>query len=83
MENEDNFWHLALVQSPSELGSTLWLELAEMREGKWLAQSNLKLEINESAGVKWDFDIPYCLRLTLDQRGITGDVMAPDGKLMM
>jgi len=78
--DEHNFWHLALVQTPPEHGCKHTVELTEMRDGEWLAQSNLKLEINEENGQKWVFGQPYRLTLSLNKSGITGAIAASDGR---
>jgi hypothetical protein len=83
VDDERNFWHLALVQSPLEDGCRPYVELTEMRDGAWLAQSNLKRETDESTGWKWAFGLPHRLRLSLDKNGITGTITAPDGKLIL
>ncbi len=83
VEDEDNFWHVALVQSPPEDGSKPRVELCEMREGRWLAQSNLRIESDQASPVPWAFGIPYRLALGLDPSGITGSVTAPDGTVLL
>lgn len=80
VDDPGNFWHLALVQSPPQLGRQPSLELAEMRDGQWLAQRNLKIEIDEATDMKWTFGAPYRLMLSMDGRGITGTVAAADRK---
>ena len=80
VDNERNFWHLALVQTPPEHGCQPMVELTEMRDGEWLAQSNLKVEADEASGLKWAFGSPYRLRLSMDKGGITGTVTASDGR---
>lgn len=77
--DERNFWHLALVQTPPEHGCKPLFELTEMRDGEWLAQSNLKLEISEESGPKWAFGQSYRLKLSVDKSGITGTIATPGG----
>jgi hypothetical protein len=83
VDNASNFWHVALVQSPPEEGAHPRVELCEMREGRWLAQSNLRIESNESPKAAWGFGTPYRLALRLDPAGITGSVAAPDGTVLL
>lgn len=83
VEDERNFWHLALGQSPPGNGSKPFVELQEMRDGKWLSTSNLKIESNETSNVNWVFGQPHILKLSLDTKGITGTIMAPDGTQIM
>jgi len=80
VDDERNFWHLALVQAPPGQGSGHNVELTEMRNGEWLAQENLKREINEESGGRWEFGKPYTLTLSMDKQGITGTILAPDGR---
>ena len=80
VEDARNYWHLALVQTPAEQGCKPVMELVEMRNGEWLAQSNLKVEAEESGGVPWSFGQPYRLKLSLEPGGIAGTVLAADGK---
>jgi len=79
----DNFWHLALVQMPPENGLRPMVELCEMRDGEWLAQHNLKMEINEVPAVPWTFGQPHRLTLSMDADGVTGTILAPDGRLIL
>ena len=83
VDDERNYWHVALVEAPQEQG--LWhnFEVCEMRGGEWLAQGNLKMEINEESGTRWAFGKPYRLILSLDKGGITGTVKAEDGTLLL
>jgi len=83
VDDARNFWHLALVRSPIGQGGEPWLELAEMRDGAWLAQSNLKVERDESSGLKWAFGSPYRLTLSMDKAGITGTILSQDGQLLL
>jgi hypothetical protein len=83
VDDERNYWHLALVQTPQEQGSKPWVELTEMREGKWLAQSNLKVEADEASGATWAFGQPHRLTLSLDKGGVTGTITSPDGKRIL
>lgn len=80
VEDARNFWHLALVQTPEEQGSKPWLELTEMRDGEWLAQSNLKVEAEEKSGQAWAFGQSYRLKLSLDKGGVSGAVLSSEGK---
>jgi hypothetical protein len=83
VNDERNYWHLALVQTPPEQGCRPFVELCEMRNGEWLAQGNLKQEINESPSVPWTFGAPHRLTLSMDDAGITGTILAPDGRLIL
>ena len=54
-----------------------------MRDGEWLAQHNLKMEINEAPAVPWVFGQPHRLRISMDAKGVTGTILAPDGRLIL
>jgi hypothetical protein len=83
VDDERNYWHLALVQTPPEQGCRPFVELCEMRDGEWLAQDNLGQEINEAPPVPWTFGEPHRLTLSMDGAGITGTILAPDGRLIL
>lgn len=84
VEDERNYWHLALVQTPPEQGCTPWVELTEMRAGHWLAQHNLRQSVNEApAGRAWAFGQPHRLTLSMDKAGVTGTILGPDGQLIL
>ena len=79
-ENSENFWHLALVESPDKEGKKHFIELCEMRQGRWLAQHNLRREHNEGTQFNWTYGSPYRLRLAMTPQGIDGSVFDKDGK---
>ena len=83
VDDARNFWHLALVQTPKDQGCKHCVELTEMRDGEWLAQNNLKLELNEPGGITWVSGQPHRLRLSLGKGGVTGTVTAQDGRQLL
>ncbi len=83
LEDERNYWHLALVQTPESAGRRPVVELCEMRDGNWLAQKNLKVEFEEWGGRKWRFGSPCRLVLSMDRAGVTGSIFAEDGGLIL
>jgi len=76
-----NFWRLALVLTPPSQGSKHHFEFCEMLNGEWLSQSKLVCDTTYSAGA-WQFNVPYCMRIELDEKGIVGTIMAKDGKAL-
>ena len=82
VDDERNFWHLALGRSPPAQGLKPFIELSEMREGEWLAHRNLKSEHGFGHGANWDFGKPYRLNLRMDKEGITGKVTDADGQVI-
>ncbi|MCY3021610.1 MAG: beta-galactosidase [Planctomycetota bacterium] len=78
-----NFWHLALVEGPDEQGKRHFVELTEMHQGTWLAQTQAatKLQQKDSQGqsFNWAHDHTYRLVLELNAAGITGQVQESDG----
>ena len=77
-ETAGRFWHLALVESPAQYR---YCELSEMRDGRWLAHKDLKMEVNEKHG-QWKTGEKYRLRLELDGKGAEGTVRGEDGRLV-
>ncbi len=80
VQDEDNFWHLALVEKPNDTGAGHYVELCEMRQGHWLAQANLQCTENRGGDFSWQYGRTYRLRIALDPKGITGTVSSPSGK---
>ena len=74
-----NFWHLALVESPDEAGKEHFVELCEMREGRWLAQQNLRSTADENPRLDWQYNHPYRLRIAMTPEGIEGTLSELDG----
>lgn len=86
VDDERNYWHLALVQAPPD---DKWnprghfFELCEMRDGAWLAQitDKLKQERSEQHG-SWRYGETYSFTLETDGAGIQGEVRNAAGKLI-
>jgi len=78
VERTGRFWHLALAESPAKYR---YFEVSEMRDGRWLAHQDLKLEINEKHG-SWKTGEKYRLRLEMDGKGVEGTVRGEDGRLV-
>ena len=77
-EQTGRFWHLALAESPAKYR---YFELSEMRDGRWLAHQDLKMEIDERYGT-WKTDETYRLRLEMDGKGVDGAIYGRDGRLV-
>jgi len=78
-----NFWHLALVEAPDTDGKRHFVELTEMQQGTWLAQTQgeTKLTQKERQGqdFNWEYRHAYRLTVELTAAGITGQVLEDDG----
>ncbi|MBQ7191120.1 MAG: hypothetical protein IJR99_17080 [Kiritimatiellae bacterium] len=72
-DDSRNFWHVALVKAPSANGGWSGFELAEMRDGNWLSQNELK-QAFVSRGRPWREGETYRFLLELDPEGITGTI---------
>lgn len=83
MRDERNYWHLAFVESPEPNGARHFVELQEMLDGNWLANtggdSRLENTLNVGGDFQWEYDRPYRLRLEITQEGIEGTVSELDG----
>jgi hypothetical protein len=83
VENHRNFWHLGVVKPPKEHNFNYTFELCEMLDGKWLAQSSLKLEFTErDPAVKIAVGSRWNLKIALEAKGITGEVKDVHGKIV-
>ncbi len=70
--NPQNFWHFALVESPSDKDNRHFLELSEKRDNVWLAQENLTVTASEHMDYDWQYNQPYRLRIIMTPAGIEG-----------
>ena len=77
-ESPSRYWHLALVESPTEHRG---FELCEMRDGQWLSQKDLKLVADMTKGT-WKLGEPLRLSIAMDGTGVEGTVRAADGRLI-
>ena len=77
--NEQNYWHVGLVEAPPDQNSRRYCELCEMKDGIWLAQNSLRCELAEGDGV-WSFGEPVTLSLKMTEKGIEGTVFNHAGK---
>ena len=76
----NNYWHFALAEKPDAAGGGHFCELTEMREGSWLAQSNLQARPGNNNDLDWDYETPYRLRIQMTPEGIDGYVSSLDGE---
>jgi len=77
--DDRNYWHFALVERPDSEGSGRFLELCEMRDGEWLAQTRLFEITSENMDFNWQYDHPYDIMLIMSSSMITGAIIEPDG----
>lgn len=80
-DDDRNYWHLALVESPDEAGKKHFCELQESYDGQWLATSGEETRLTNlhNGTFEWEFDHPYRLRLELAAETIIGTVSELDG----
>ncbi len=79
--DEQNYWHLALVEGPDDQGAKRFIELSEMLDGTWLAHGQAATRLKQTAGdgFAWERGRSYRLRLELTDQGIEGRVSEADG----
>ncbi|MCE5238242.1 hypothetical protein LLH23_07090 [bacterium] len=82
-DDERNYWHLALVESPDAQGAKHYIELQESYEGQWLASGATKTKLTtvESRSFEWEKNHPYRLRLEMAADTISGAFSELDGTL--
>jgi hypothetical protein len=75
--DNDNFWHLALVESPLSDGRKHAAELCEMHNDVWLGQNQKGATLTAVPGVggfNWTAGVAYQFRLTVTPQEITGEI---------
>lgn len=82
-QDSRNYWHLALVEAPDRDGCRHFVELSEMLDGVWNAQSEEGTRVvvshSRSSAAPWRFGERYRLMLELAPGGVSGIVIGPDG----
>ena len=81
VDDVHNYWHLALVQQPPDLGGGHYFEISEMRQGEWLSHhvDKLRCEYRRQSG-RWENGKTYQLTLTMDAQGIQGAIRDAAGR---
>lgn len=75
--SDNRFWHLALVESPNANGAKRFMELSEMLDGEWNAQSSLPDHVDQGP-TEWMYGHAYRMTLTLSPEGVVGEVREGD-----
>ncbi len=80
---DGNYWHLAMVETPENLQKKHFVELSEMLENTWNAQSeegsSLSKTDNLGGDFNWQYGVAYRMKLELSPEGIRGEIAEPDG----
>lgn len=77
-----NFWHFALIMPPTSERGEPSCELAEMYNGVWLAQSNLKQTVSEGTSESWQLGRTYRLRIVMDFETVEGTLTNDKGQVV-
>ncbi len=82
--DNNNYWSLALVEGPEAKNKMHYIELQEMFNGQWCVQdygeTKLKVGSYVGDGIEWKYNQPYVLKISLNNKSITGVVCELDGK---
>lgn len=81
--NGDNFWAFCFIESPNAEGKKHFIEVKEMKDGKWGAEANaVKVIPTANGGLDWKYNTTYRLKLVLNSAGISGTVSDKSGKVL-
>jgi hypothetical protein len=82
-DDDRNYWHLALVESPDSQGAKHFLELQECYDGQWLASiaEKTRLTTVENQGFEWKKNHPYRFRLDQATDTLSGTISELDGTI--
>lgn len=76
--DDQNYWHLALVQAPDNLKKDHFEELSEMDNGNWNAQGTAPTALtvnNDVPSFEWVSGVTYEFKITLTPTQIQGQVL--------
>lgn len=82
LQDARNYWHLALVESPEDQNRRHFVELCEMRDGKWLSQTNLTQSAGRGRDYDWQYGHVYRLAISLTPDGIEGTMTDDAGQVL-
>ena len=82
-QDASNYWHLAFIEAPVSEGGKHYVELTEMLDGSWLAESaegtRLTAPAQHGKDFDWEYGRPYRLRIVMKPEGIEGFVFDTTG----
>lgn len=76
----NQFWHIAFVETPENMGNKHFFELKQMSGEEWGAESKLKNVAWKAEG-QWEYNKPYKFTIKLGEGKIEGSISDADGKV--
>jgi hypothetical protein len=76
-----NYWALNLAERPDANDKSHYIEMREMRDGKWGADQDDAKPLLRKGGINWQYNTTYHLKLTLTPTDITGSLTDDKGKI--
>jgi len=76
--DDENYWHLALVQSPDNDNKKHFVELSEMYKANWNANGATGTALttnNDVPGFEWKTGVTYQFKMTLTPSQIQGQIL--------
>ncbi len=80
--DSNNYYHLALVESPIAANGRHFIELHQKFQGAWPSNENLQQIENEIITEDWKYDTSYTLKIKKIKSSVTGTVATMDGKVI-
>ncbi|MBR5840897.1 MAG: hypothetical protein IKZ84_20335, partial [Victivallales bacterium] len=80
--DSNNFYHLALVESPLASKGYHFIELHQRYKGAWPGNDNLQQIDNRIITENWKYDTPYLLKISKTKGIVTGTVSTTDGEVI-
>ena len=80
--DSNNYYHLALVESPLASKGYHFIELHQKYKGAWPGNDNLQQIDNRIITENWQYDTPYLLKISKTKGIVTGTVTTADGEVI-
>ena len=80
--DDKNFWAFTLVESPDKAGKKHYVELKEMMNGTWGAESNLGAPLVSKMSFDWQYNTVYRMKLGMAGGKVFGQLMDGQGKVV-
>ncbi|MFA6103260.1 MAG: hypothetical protein WCV67_08390 [Victivallaceae bacterium] len=83
VKDDSNFWAFCFIEFPDNEGKKHFIEVKEMKDGKWGAETNaMKIVPTNNNNLNWEYNTTYRIKLVLNSEGITGTVSDKSGKVL-
>ncbi|MHB9138599.1 MAG: hypothetical protein ACYC4Q_04260 [Victivallaceae bacterium] len=83
VKDDNNFWAFCFVEYPDNESKQHFIEIKEMKDGKWGAEANATKRVPTANSIlNWEYNTTYRIKLTINSEGVSGTVFDKSGKAL-